>query len=414
MQRPLRLLLVIAITLGLGGCASSPEAPSGEPDWLQTLRAREGDPIAPRPLQSPDGFFRARVPAQPAGRVEAGEGLYAVSLDIGTTAPVDCWLYQDGIDFASSLSRLSADTFDAIGRRLGEVEARQIDRVDAGAMGESPFLALDWVYRIRAEDGPQVGQVKHLVTSKEGRGLYCQHNEIGYGETFRGIVAALLDSLEYRDPGGRAPYFSTVSTMSIREMHVGVEHTFLTDDGEGATRIDRRTSMLLPVTADTLQVSDTFDVEFARGDGSLINQVHIETVNGELLTDLRLDPQRDGSWSVEGTFQGKPLSAHIRPEEQPSSWLGEAMALRRTLAGKPSGAAITSTRWVPEADPTRLLEGTLTIGGPVGPERFSAKLDAAGLEADLVVSTAGTVASGSVDMGVASLDVEQVYTGGAF
>ena len=93
---------------------------------------------------------------------------------------------------------------------------------------------------------------------------------------------------------------------------------------------------------------------------------------------------------------------------------GEALVLREELARSPSGATITTTRWVPAADPTLLLDATLKIGRQVGPERFAAKLDAAGLEADLVVNRQGTVATGSVDMGVASLDFEQVYTRGTF
>ena len=120
-------------------------------------------------------------------------------------------------------------------------------------------------------------------------------------------------------------------------------------------------------------------------------------------------------WTVEGTYQGKTLSAKIEPGDPPSSWLGEAYTLRRSLAaGAAPGSQITLARWVPEADPTRLVEQTLSIGRQVDAERFAAKVAAAGLEADLVVDRKGTVAAGTIDMGVASVDFERVYTGGAF
>jgi hypothetical protein len=409
MPRHRRLLPIVLLLAGLPGCASV-----GEPAWLRELRAREAEALPAQKIESSDRFFRARVPAKLAAAVAQDGEAYHVSLDAGATAPVDCWVYRDGIDLAGSLSGLSQETFTGISKQLGEIEARQVDRVDAGAIGENPFLAIDWMYRVRTDAGPQMGQVKHLVASKGGRGLYCQHNEVGYARTFRRVAGALLESLEYRKPNGAAPYFAEISTMSLRGMRVGLQHTTLTRDRDGDTRVDTRTSMLLPVTADTLQASDTFAVEFARPDGSLINQVHVETANGELVSNLHLDPQPGGAWSVEGTFQGKPLSTRIESASQPSSWLGDAIALRETLASGGSGARIATTRWIPDADPTRLLDGTISIGEPVGSERFAATLATEGIEADLVVERTGTVASGSIDMGVANVDFERVYTGGAF
>lgn len=410
MQRHASAFLVCLLALtALAGCSSL-----SEPAWLQELRAREAEPLPPQRIQSADRFFRAKAPAKLAGQVEAQDGAYAFSLDVGTQAPIDCWVYRDGIDFAASLSQLSDSTFGAISQLLGEVQAKAVDAVDAGVIAGSPFLAIDWMYRVQTSDGPQLGQVKHLVASKGGRGLYCQHNELGYAQTFRRVVKEILTSLEYRKQARPEPYFSEVSTLSIRGMRVGLEHTTLTRNATRNTRIETRTSLLVPVTNDTLQGSDTFAIEFAHPDGTLINQVHVESSNGELVSHLELVPQAGGAWSVEGTFQGKPLSTRIQSARPPTSWLGEALALRETLKQRGAGAELTTTRWVPDADPTRLLDGTLTVQRQLGPERFAAKLVTAGLEADLVVDRRGTIASGSMDMGVAAVDFERVYTGGTF
>ncbi len=408
MNRLRSLALALVLTHAIG-CASVPE-----PDWIQALRAREAEPLPPQAIQSSDRFFHARVTAKLVGKIQREEQAYRVSLDVGGAAPVDCWVYREGIDFAASISALSENTFTAISGQFGEVELRRVDRVDAGEIAGNPFVALDWMYRVQADGGPQVGQIKHLVASKSGRGLYCQHNEVGYARTFLRIVTAMLESLEYGKPNGPKPYFSEVSTMSVRGMRVGVEYTTLVRDADRDTRIDTRTSLLLPVTADTLQASDTFGVEFARPDGTLINQVHVESANGEVVSHLKLDPAAGGRWTVEGTFQGKPLSAKIESASPPSSWLGDAFALRETLAEGGVGAEIKIARWVPEADPTRLIDQTLSIGQQVDPERFAAKLAVAGLEADLVVDRKGTVAAGTMDMGVAAVDFERVYMGGAF
>jgi hypothetical protein len=414
-----RSIAVVCALIGLVACASTPEAepnPEAPPDWLAELRAREAELPAAQTLLPADLSFRVAVPAKPVGSIEtqAEAEAYRLSLDIGTTAPIDCWIYPDSVDLATSLAALSESTFGAIGEIFGEVEARHIDRVDAGAIGGHPFLALDWMYRVRTEQGAQVGQVKHLVARKGVHGLYCQQNEVGYAKSFRRVVGAMLASLEFRDGSTPPPRFSEVSTMSIRGMQVGVVHTTLSLDAEGDARVDSLTSVLVPVTADALQSSDTYEVEFARPDGRLINHVHVETQNGELTTHLELNPDANGAWSVEGTFQGKPLSARIESPRRVSSWLGDALALRHTLATGGSGAEVTMTRWIPEADPTRLVDGTISIGKQIAPERYAAKLDAAGIEADLVVDRAGTIASASMDMGVADVDVERVYVRGAF
>jgi hypothetical protein len=406
-MRPLASLALLGL---LGAACATP----GEPAWLTEARAREAAPLAAAPLQSKDRFFRARVPAKLAAPIVLEDDAYRVSFDVGASAPIDCWVYRDGIDMAASLVGLSNSSFAAISESLGEVQQRQIERVDAGAIGESPFLAVDWFYRIQSSEGPQVGLIKHLAGNKRGRGVYCQHNEIGYTQTFRRVVDALLKSLEYQKALGPKPYFSQVSTLAVRGMRVGVEHTTLTRDADGDTRVDTGTSLLMPVTGDTLQANDSFGIEFARPNGSLINQVHVESDNGQVVTHLELAPQGKGAWSVQGKFQTKEFAAQIEPTSQPASWLGETLAVRKALATKGIGGEVTLARWVPDADPSRLLDQTISIESQMEPDLFGAKLALAGIEAKLVVNRTGLVTSGSVEMGPASMDFEQVFVSGKF
>jgi hypothetical protein len=407
MIHPLRTAL--AFVIAATGCASVPEA-----DWLTTLRAREADPIALESLESDDGFFRAEIPARRVGEITNEGDAYGLRIDAGSETPIDCWVYRGGVDFASSLGALSESSFDAISEGLGPIEQRQIEGVDAGVLGESPFLSVSWLYRVSAEEGPQVGEIKHVIASKGGRGLYCQQNELGYEQTFRRVVSALLASLEYAEAPEREPYFTQVSTLTVLGMRVGLERTTLTRDADGDTRVDTATSYVVPGAADTLQVTDTFGVEFARVDGALINQLHVETSNGELVSQLELNPSPDGAWLVDGTFQSRPLSTQFHSTDHPSSWLGEALALRDTIAESGVGGKITVARWIPQADPTRLLDQKMSIERRVEPDQFGAHLATAGLEADLVVDPEGSVASSSVELGSGSLEIERVYVGGEF
>jgi hypothetical protein len=60
------------------------------------------------------------------------------------------------------------------------------------------------------------------------------------------------------------------------------------------------------------------------------------------------------------------------------------------------------------------VDETVSIESRMERGQFAARVAMGGLEADLVVEADGSVASGSIPMGVASLEVERVYVGGAF
>ena len=414
MERSARIALLSALPLAMTlACASMPVS---EPAWFTELRAREVGSQAKQRIQSKDRFFRASAPAKSVAPVAQVDDAYHVSLDIGTEAPIDCFVYSDGIDFASSVAQVSERAFESIGQSLGPVQRRAVDRVDAGVLAERPYLAADWMYQVQTAEGPKLGLVKHLVTSKEGRGLYCLHNEVGYHETFRSAVVSLLETLEYASPPVRKPYFSEITIMQLRGKKIGGTYTALSRDGED-TRVDTHTFMLVPVSHDTLRASDSFDVEFARPDGSLINQIHVESEQGRVVSHLELNPAASEGWTVEGTFQEKQLSTRIGGEKAPGSWLSEAYAVRKALEaefGPESRVELESTRWVPDADPTRLLDATLSIVKRLDQDRFAARLSTLGLEADLVLDRTGSVSAGVLDMGAAKIEFERVHSTGTF
>lgn len=404
MRRVLAGLAAHLAPLTCLACASPPE-----PTWLVEARAREAEPAPAHWIKAPDGFFRARVPARLASPIESdGEG-YSLRFDVAGESAIECSVQRDELDLAGSLAGISEATFELLAQNLGPIEARRIERVDAGSFAESPFLALDWMYRVRSDGSAQVGQVKHLLATKVGRSIYCHHNEVGYADTFRRVAGALVRSIEYRKPAVPRSAYTQISTLAIRGMRVGVEYTTLAPDGQDK-RIDVRTALLVPVTADTLQASDSFNIEFVRPDGSLINQALIESQNGELVTQLQLDPVKRGSWSVSGTFQRKPISSDLRGA--PASWLGETLALRTTLARSGGPGKLTLQRWLPQADPTQLMDETLSIERQLDADRFAAKFEAAGVAADLVVDRTGSVASGSIEMGFSKVEVERIFVDG--
>jgi hypothetical protein len=396
--------------LALVACPPPP-APKPTPEWFEAARAREGEPLAALALASEDGALRALVPARLARPIAADRAGYRLWLGAGAGSPIECLVTRkDELDPAGSLVTYSKQAFDALGASVGRIAMRRIDAIDAGAFGASPYLGVSWLYRVEAGDGARVGQVKHLLATKAGRSVYCRHHELGHVRTFLRVVAALVESLELRDRPS-PPSFSQISTRRVREMRVGFEHTTLVRERDGELRVETHASMLLPVDGETLEATDSLGIERARPDGSLIEQVYAESKDGRLVTKLELDPASDGAWRVSGIFQTRPLERTIA-RGRPTSFVGETLAAR-TVAVSPVGAAVKLQRWVPAADPTQILEQTLTLDRRVDRDRFAAKLEVAGIEADLVFDPAGLVASGAVASGPERVEVERVFSGGA-
>jgi hypothetical protein len=402
-----RSLLSAVLSAGALACASPPLE---EPPWLAEARAREAAPQKERALAA-KGAFRARVAAEVQVAPVRDEETWVFALGIGSEAPIECWAHDSDLDLASSLVAFSDSTFEAISQHFGEVSARRIEGVDAGALAGGPFLAVDWLYRIGDGGDARIGQIKHLAVSRQGRTLYCQHNELGYEATFRRVVEGLVRTLAYEKKATPKTYYEEVSVFSVHEMRVGVQHVTLALDEEGDTRIDLRASTLVPADAESFQASDSYGVEFARRDGTLINQAHVESVNGELSTNLKLDPT-EGGWKVHGTFQTKPIEVQLDAAQPLRSWLGEVLSVRREIAKKGVGGEVVLARWVPDADPTRALEERITILEKVAGDRFRTLLSLAGIEAEVLADRSGSAASGSIDLGHIQMRFERIFAHG--
>ena len=408
----MRTRTALSFLLIVSFCAAALAAE--EPDWLQKARAREGELGALKKVKSTDGFFRAQVPAKIVGKVTPDEGTYVVRMDAKTGAPIECVILQQEQDLARFLVATSEAGYDAIEGSSGKIAAKSIDRVDAGAIDGSPFLAVDWTHRIEPEGKPAlVGVLKQLVASKDGHTVYCAHDEVGYARTFRKLAEALIGSLEFADAPEVRPYRAEIATMSLQGMRVGVDQVTYTRDPDGDTKVLHTSAMLVPVDAETLVPADEVMVQWVRPDGTLINAFQIESANGEVSSELKLEPHEDGTWAVAGTYKSKPIEAQL-PTGKPSTMLSDVLLLRAKLAAPdPVGSVMKVQTWLPGVDPSRLLESQLEILRAIDDDRFAAKLQMSGIVADLVVDRDGSTVSGTLTMGPMKLAIERVFADGA-
>jgi len=402
------------IALALMTVCLGTAATAQEPEWLAAARAREGQLRPPKKVRSSDGFFQARVPAKIVGKIVPDQGTYLVRMDAKTGAPVECVVLRQGQELASFLVATSKNVYEAVEASHGKVAAKAIARVDAGAIGASPFLVVDWTHRIEPQGQPAaVGALKQLAASKDGHTIYCVHDEVGYEQTFRSLAEALIGSMVFEDTPATRPYRSEISTLTLQGMRVAVDEVTYTRDADGDTRIQHTSAMLVPVDAQTLMASNEVMIQWARPDGALINAFQTGTDNGELGAELKLEPHEDGSWAVSGMFKAKPLTAKL-PVAKPSTMLGDVMLLRETLAQpNPVGRVMKVRSWLPSVDPSQLLEQQLAILRQIDNDKFVAKLEMSGIVADLVVDRDGSTIAGTLTMGPMKLAIERVFADGA-
>lgn len=403
------LRIAFASLAWLCACA----AHGDEPKWLEDARARESRPVAPSEFNSKDGWFRARVPADVVGDIEKMEGSYTVTLDIGGDAPIYCEVVPEGFDMGDMLRRTFDLTMQQVGETQGKVDATRLEYTDAGAIGNVPFLATRWLYRVHDGKEARLGALKQIVFDKLGHGVYCAHHDIGYVATFDTIARAFAQSFEA--PAAEAiPYFMEISIASMGGSKVGVAIVTLEKDADGDTEAEQVTSMIVLGPKGELHSQDSIHREWLRPDASLINAAHFVARNGELATNLSLVP-REGEWAVEGELQGKEVSLTLPAEPSPGTSVGQALALRKLLAAAdPAGAEHTIPMWI-YADPTRLTTVRTRLLEKRGDAGFAARASIGDVEFDLVLDRAnGTASSADVSIGPQVMHLQRVYQSGSF
>jgi hypothetical protein len=388
-------------------------AQSEEPQWLKDARAREGTPIAPVNIKSQDGWFSARVTARLSGAIVKDQGSYALSLDIGSDAPMQCDVVPEGFDMADRLAR----TFDVTIKRLeatqGKVEARQLEFTDAGAIGNVPYLETRWLLRVNDGKETRVGALKQVVLEKHGHGIYCAQFDVGFVKTFDAVTRSLAESFE-APPVGQPPYFFEIGTASIDGKKIGLMVTRLEQDADEDTKASQLTSLLLPAAAGALHTQDGLQVEWIKADGALINASQAMSKDGEIVIDATLT-RSAGGWTIQGDSQGTPLDEKLPADVRPSSWVEQARGRRKLLAsGNPIGVEYGNDLWV-QPDLSRLTPGKTRVLARKGPGEFTARATSGNFTAELILDAkTGMPTSTDFPLGPLNIHVERVFVSGSF
>jgi hypothetical protein len=243
------------------------------------------------------------------------------------------------------------------------------------------------------------------VAVRDDATLACGHNDPGYRQTFAAAFERFVRSARISREGP-THYYEEVLVQRIGDQSVGVAQSVFFLDEEGDSQIRTFESALIPVDGQTLNITDTWRSTFSRPDGTLINQNVASSENGELTMQLSLAPTAEGAWRVSGTYHGKEIARELDGSAQPVSEIGQMMAVQELFASK-DRSNVDMPIWIPAADPTRFLTAGVALdddgGGnlTLGPMTIAAQFD-----------RTGSMRSGRIQAGVASIEVDRVWVDG--
>jgi hypothetical protein len=358
-------------------------------------------------VETPDDSIRTRLPGKTQTPEAIDDGWYFNS-DIKAEAPLECYLFTSSRDLATLTDVIAEANIEAVAGSHDNVSNRRVFHVAAGEVAGLPYLSLEWIYTVRENGQTMVGFTKVRAATRGDRAFICNHNYVGYRETFARAFAGFVTSTDVDDTAAQ-PFYEEIALLDMNGLGTGVVYASYSTDDEGDIHMYAAEAAIMPVDAATIATSDSYTVTFSSPDGLLINAHDIGVENGEIASNMTLQRNAEGTWISGGTLQGKELEFEIDGALQPASeW--QQMAIARDLfAGNETSASLLV--WTPGIDPTRLLEATMTRDDAeverqalltMGPLSYRGRFDAS-----------GNLENADIAIGPMTVSIERIWSRGS-
>lgn len=377
------------------------------PDWTREAMAAETRRLKFKRIKTPDDSVHTRLPGKTEAPQAMDGGWYFIS-DIKAESPLECYLYTSSRDLATLTDVITEANIEAVAGGSDNVGNRRVYHIGAGEVAGLPYLSLEWLYTVQQDGQMMVGFTKVRAATKGDRAFVCNHNYIGYRETFAQAFAEFVASTEVDDAAPQ-PFYEEIARLDMNGFGTGVVYAAYSTDDEGDIRMYAAEASIIPVDAATIATSDSYTVTYSTADGEMINAHEIGVENGEITSNMTLQRNAAGAWVSGGTLQGKELEFEIDGALQPSSEWQQMATARDLFAGDATSASLLV--WTPLVDPTRLLEATMTRDDAeverqailtMGPVSYSGRFDAA-----------GNLEDADMTIGPMTLDIERIWSTGS-
>ncbi|MBU8900254.1 hypothetical protein KRR26_32070 [Corallococcus sp. M34] len=347
---------------------ATPPAPPTPPEPTGPA-ARELSDLPRQRVASPEGTFIAEVEGKAPPTLSRGEGVVRVTVPLGTSAPLVCFVYERPLDAASALLAL-ADTV----KKGPGVTVKHMGLTELVEVAHTPALFLDVDYEAPTKGGERgAGQLKLMVHADKDLPLLCAHDEPGYMRTFHRITTALAESLQV--PGPRRPPEPWEEIQAVRLEGQLVGFVWRTRDDlptlpASPHRTQSTTSLLWTTAEGDLRAEDTTTTALADAQGQLLEYRSAHAENGVLALQvtLRKDPKQ--GYKYEARQGAKSAQGSIATQRGLTAEPAD-LATRQLLAESSRDAERVLDVYRPEDSLAAAVQLTLRKDAPRGPRALT-------------------------------------------
>ncbi len=368
-------------------------------DVLEQALAREASLSGNYPISAQDGFFSASITGSAQPSVQAHEGVYQVSVPIGTEVMAECFIYHEPLDTAATLNLLFDES-------LAFTEETEIHEIDAGVFDKVPYLYQEKLYLTKQN---KVGMLKIFVSPFDSSLLACMHDTAGYRETFRKMASSLAKSLVLHNVDSENWQHEEILVWKLHDMKIGYTLSRAVPDENGDIKSVVETALVIPRSEQETLVHDEYNLTYEQPDGALINGRYSEAENGKLKVNVSLDPNEQGGYQVSGTFQGKEINAPLKSAKSVDGPYYQHREMIR--AADPNNSQLQSVHinaYMPSANPLEAVEMDIEPTGEQIDGLPQYEILFAGMKATTLVDNQGHK-SMTLEMGQVEIELSRAY-----
>src|SRR5215471_2482469 len=272
-------IYLLAALGALAGCtpAGGGEAkqPSGAPgsqesakfDFKEYLR-RE---IEPLPIRKVAGsVLSADVEAAGPPVVTREKGSVKLVIPIGTQGSIDCFVYDERTDGASTVWQI----VDAVRKSM---EVRLFEPTDVFVAREHPVMTSHAIYFLKKDGVAMGGELKMAYYSHPLVSTMCMHDEAGYSAAFKRITKGLFESLSRSDRELRLkPVKWDIGVFKLNGHPIGYEDRAMYEPKNDTIVSKQISAKLIPRSTLESAAEDSYEIETINRSGELLEFTQVD------------------------------------------------------------------------------------------------------------------------------------------
>lgn len=406
-MKHLRIITSLLLTLVISFSINAKDLVNIEnfPDWFKDAMARESELKESSTIEIKQYNVNNKVKGKFTLQDDS-DGMHYYTIDIGTTSPVECYVFTEFDGTANSLHLLFENMFPNIeSMNKKSLSGKSNYSIDTGVIGNTAYLSLDILYNLGEGDEKVAGVLKGLSAQTNSSLQICLHNEIGYRQTFFNVFESFIQAFLENEINPN--FFEVLYKVSINDIPMGFIQESYEKDADGDVSIINETSLLIPVDASSIARTDSVSRSWSRPDGSIINATEYAIENGVLKSQFSLDYAED-AWQVTGELQGKAVTKKLEHNSWFLSGFGSYIELENLRKSESDSGEFFM--WAPSADPTSALP--VVLSKLSDNENANFEIDMGALVMKFLADEQGIFRKGTIEQGPVSMQMELIYSKG--